>query len=202
MHFHGPRDAVNAGLGMVHQHFMLIPRFTVTENVILGNEGPSISLDRRKAERTVGETAERYGLRVDPKALIENLPVGMQQRVEILRVLYQRSRTLILDEPTALLTPQEVEELYAILLQLRESGHTIIFITHKLREVAAISDRVTVIRRGKTVGTRETQRHDLGRARGADGGARCSAACRSSARPSWRCGAAGLRSARERPRQP
>jgi simple sugar transport system ATP-binding protein len=157
VHFHSPRNAVDAGLGMVHQHFMLINRFTVTENVILGNEGSSISLDRRAAERTVGETAERYGLRVDPKALIENLPVGMQQRVEILRVLYQQSRTLILDEPTALLTPQEVEDLYDILHALRESGHTIIFITHKLREVAAISDRVTVIRRGKTVGTRETK---------------------------------------------
>ncbi|MCA9858807.1 MAG: ABC transporter ATP-binding protein [Thermomicrobiales bacterium] len=155
--FHSPRDAVNAGLGMVHQHFMLISRFTVTENVILGNEGASFTLDRRAAERTVGETAERYGLRVDPKALIDELPVGMQQRVEILRVLYQQSRTLILDEPTALLTPQEVEDLYDILLQLKEAGHTVIFITHKLREVAAISDRVTVIRRGKTVGTRETR---------------------------------------------
>lgn len=157
VHFHSPRDAVEAGLGMVHQHFMLISRFTVTENVILGNEGPSISLDRKAAERTVGETAERYGLRVDPRAVIADLPVGMQQRVEILRVLYQQSRTLILDEPTALLTPQEVEDLYTILLQLKEAGHTVIFITHKLREVAAISDRVTVIRRGKTVGTRETK---------------------------------------------
>jgi ABC-type uncharacterized transport system ATPase subunit len=157
VHFHSPRDAANAGLGMVHQHFMLISRFTVTENVILGNEGPSITLNRQRAEQVVGETAERYGLRVDPKALIENLPVGMQQRVEILRVLYQQSRTLILDEPTALLTPQEVEDLYTILLQLKDAGHTVIFITHKLREVAAISDRVTVIRRGKTVGTRETR---------------------------------------------
>lgn len=157
VHFHSPRDAVNAGLGMVHQHFMLIGRFTVTENVILGNEGRSISLDRRAAEQMVGETAERYGLRVDPRAPVENLPVGMQQRVEILRVLYQQSRTLILDEPTALLTPQEVDDLYTILLQLKASGHTIIFITHKLREVAAISDRVTVIRRGRTVGTRETK---------------------------------------------
>jgi simple sugar transport system ATP-binding protein len=155
--FNSPRDAVNAGLGMVHQHFMLISRFTVTENVILGNEGRSIALDRKAAERTVGETAERYGLRVDPKALIADLPVGMQQRVEILRVLYQQSRTLILDEPTALLTPQEVQDMYTILQQLKEAGHTVIFITHKLREVAAISDRVTVIRRGKTVGTRETK---------------------------------------------
>ena len=153
----GPRDAVAAGLGMVHQHFMLIPRFTVTENVILGSEGEStFHLDREAAERHVGALAEEYGLRVDPRARLGDLPVGMQQRVEILRALHQGSRTLILDEPTALLTPQEVEELYGILHRLRASGGTIIFITHKLREVAAISDRVTVIRRGRTVGTRIT----------------------------------------------
>ncbi len=154
--FKGPRDAVRAGLGMVHQHFMLIPRFTVTENVILGSEGPSVVLDRAAAERRVGELAAEYGLQVDPKAVLEDLPVGMQQRVEILRTLYQGSRILILDEPTALLTPQEVDELYQILERLRASGGTIIFITHKLREVAAISDRVTVIRGGKTVGVRIT----------------------------------------------
>jgi general nucleoside transport system ATP-binding protein len=154
--FHGPRDAVEAGLGMVHQHFMLIPRFTVTENVILGSEGDALMLDRQAAEREVGRIAEEYGLRVDPRARLEELPVGMQQRVEILRALYQGSRILILDEPTALLTPQEVEELYQILERLRAGGGTIIFITHKLREVAAISDRVTVIRRGRTVGTRVT----------------------------------------------
>ncbi len=155
--FHGPRDAVNAGLGMVHQHFMLIPRFTVTENVIMGSEGPNVVLDRKEAARRVGEIAERYGLRVDPGARVGDLPVGVQQRVEILRALYQGGRTLILDEPTALLTPQEVEDLYGILHRLREDGGTIVFITHKLREVAAVSDRVTVIRRGKTVGTRETK---------------------------------------------
>jgi len=154
--FHGPRDAVAAGLGMVHQHFMLIPRFSVTENVILGSEGPSVRLDRKAAARRVAELAEEYGLRVDANALVADLPVGMQQRVEILRALYQGGRTLILDEPTALLTPQEVEELYGILRRLREGGGTIVFITHKLREVAAISDRVTVIRRGRTVGTRVT----------------------------------------------
>ncbi len=155
--FHGPRDAVGAGLGMVHQHFMLIPRFTVAENVILGAEGErGLRLDRRAASRRVGELAEAYGLRVDPDARLGDLPVGMQQRVEILRALHQGSRTLILDEPTALLTPQEVDELYGILQRLREGGGTIIFITHKLREVAAISDRVTVIRRGQTVGTRPT----------------------------------------------
>ncbi|MER3436757.1 MAG: heme ABC transporter ATP-binding protein, partial [Chloroflexota bacterium] len=157
VHFHSPRDAVAAGLGMVHQHFMLVDRFTVTENVILGSEGAaSLHLDRSAAERRVGELADTYGLRVDPRARIEELPVGMQQRVEILRALYQGGRILILDEPTALLTPQEVDELYHTLERLRAAGGTIIFITHKLREVAAISDRVTVIRRGKTVGTRVT----------------------------------------------
>jgi general nucleoside transport system ATP-binding protein len=125
--------------------------------VILGSEGETtLYLDRDEAERRVGEIAEAYGLRVDPKARLEELPVGMQQRVEILRTLYQGGRIIILDEPTALLTPQEVEELYQILERLRARGGTIIFITHKLREVAAISDRVTVIRRGKTVGTRVT----------------------------------------------
>jgi simple sugar transport system ATP-binding protein len=156
LRFHGPRDAVAAGLGMVHQHFMLIPRFTVAENVILGSEGGGLRLDRRAAERRVGQIAEAYGLRVDPRARLGDLPVGMQQRVEILRALYQGGRTLILDEPTALLTPQEVDELYAILDRLRADGGTVIFITHKLREVAAVSDRVTVIRRGQTVGTRVT----------------------------------------------
>jgi simple sugar transport system ATP-binding protein len=155
--FSGPRDAVRAGLGMVHQHFMLIPRFTVTENIILGNEGDVTLLDRDLAERRVAELASAYGLDIDPHAKVGNLSVGLQQRVEILRTLYQGSRILILDEPTALLTPQEIEDLYGILQRLREDGGTIIFITHKLREVAAISDRVTVIRRGKTVGIRETQ---------------------------------------------
>jgi simple sugar transport system ATP-binding protein len=156
-HFSGPRAAVSAGLGMVHQHFMLIPRFTVTENIILGSEGPlGVTLDRRAAEQRVGELADSYGLHVDPKARVSELPVGVQQRVEILRALYQGSRTLILDEPTALLTPQEIEDLYGVLNRLRADGSTIVFITHKLREVAAASDRVTVIRRGKTVGTRIT----------------------------------------------
>ncbi|MGE3796748.1 MAG: ABC transporter ATP-binding protein [Thermomicrobiales bacterium] len=156
VHFHSPRDAVDSGLGMVHQHFMLIPRFTVTENIILGSEGPGVMLDRKAAETRVRETAAAFGLTVDPRACVEDLPVGIQQRVEILRVLYQDSRILILDEPTALLTPQEVDELYRVLNALRDSGRTVIFITHKLREVAAISDRVTVIRRGVTVGTRVT----------------------------------------------
>lgn len=157
VHFSSPRDAVHAGLGMVHQHFMLIPRFSVTENVILGAEGGGpLYLDRATANKRVGELAEQFGLRIDPRAKLADLPVGMQQRVEILRALYQGGRTLILDEPTALLTPQEVDELYQILRRLRENGDTVIFITHKLREVAAISDRVTVIRQGRTVGTRVT----------------------------------------------
>jgi simple sugar transport system ATP-binding protein len=156
VHFHSPRDAVAAGLGMVHQHFMLIPRFTVADNVIMGSEGPGLRLDRDAARERVSQIAEEYGLRVDPSAPVETLPVGMQQRVEVLRALYQQSRILILDEPTALLTPQEVDELYRILERLKSGGATIIFITHKLREVAAISDRVTVIRRGRTVDTRRT----------------------------------------------
>lgn len=155
-HFKGPRDAVNAGLGMVHQHFMLIPRFTVAENVILGSEGAGVTLDRTAAERKVADIASEFGLDLDPRARVEDLPVGIQQRVEIVRALYQGSKTLILDEPTALLTPQEVDDLYEVLARLRAGGGTIIFITHKLREVAAISDRVTVIRRGKTIDTLET----------------------------------------------
>ncbi len=162
--FHNTRDAAKAGLGMVHQHFMLIPGFTVAENVILGNEGPDTLLDREAASRKVGEIAASYGLNVDPNARVQDLPVGLQQRVEILRALYQGSRILILDEPTALLTPQEVDDLYVILRRLKDDGGTIIFITHKLREVANVSDRVTVIRRGKTIGTRttaETTPHEL-----------------------------------------
>lgn len=154
--FENARDAVLSGLAMVHQHFMLIPRFTVTENVILGSEGAGVTLDRAAAGQRVREIGEQYGLAVDPDAMVGTLPVGMQQRVEILRALYQGGRTLILDEPTALLTPQEVDELYVVLNRLRENGDTIIFITHKLHEVAAISDRVTVIRRGRTIGTRQT----------------------------------------------
>lgn len=154
--FNGPREAVMAGLGMVHQHFMLIPRFTVTENIILGNEGPASVLDRQSAAQRVKELSEAYGLLINPNVKVEELTVGLQQRVEILKALYHGSEVLILDEPTALLTPQEIEDLYEILNRLKEDGTTIIFITHKLKEVAAVSDRVTVIRRGKTVGVRET----------------------------------------------
>jgi len=151
-------DAIGRGIGMVHQHFMLIPVFTVAENLVLGNEprkGPS--LDIKRARELVTELSKRYGLKVTPDALIRNIPVGMQQRVEILKALSRGAEIMILDEPTAVLTPQEVEELYAIMRSLREAGHTIIFITHKLQEVKEISDRVTVLRDGRVVGTVETQ---------------------------------------------
>ncbi|WP_306839573.1 ABC transporter ATP-binding protein [Catenuloplanes nepalensis] len=153
----GPRDAIAAGIGMVHQHFMLVPVFDVAENVMLGAEhvrgGRLGWLDRRRARREIKDVSERYGLRVDPDALVENLPVGVQQRVEIIKALTRNVDLLILDEPTAVLTPQETEELLAVMRTLKESGKSIVFITHKLQEVKAIADRITVIRRGRTVGT-------------------------------------------------
>jgi simple sugar transport system ATP-binding protein len=154
--FESPGDAIAAGLGMVHQHFMLIPVFTVTENIILGvepTEAVAGLLNRRDAHRHVQEISERYGLAVPPDAIIEEIPVGVQQRVEILKALYREAEILILDEPTAVLTPQETEELFAVMRSLREAGKGIIFITHKLKEVLAIADRITVIRRGKIVGS-------------------------------------------------
>jgi ABC-type uncharacterized transport system ATPase subunit len=153
--FRSPRDAITAGIGMVHQHFMLIPVFTVAENIALGAEetrgGPLGLLDRRRTRRDVLETSQRYGLPVDPDALVENLPVGAQQRVEIVKALTRDVDLLILDEPTAVLTPQETDELLAVMRGLAETGKSIVFITHKLREVKAIADRITVIRRGRTV---------------------------------------------------
>ncbi|REE98282.1 ABC transporter ATP-binding protein [Thermomonospora umbrina] len=154
---HGPRDAIAAGIGMVHQHFMLVPVFTVAENIMLGDErtGPLGWLDRRRARRDVAEVSARYGLRVDPDALVADLPVGVQQRVEIVKALIREAKVLILDEPTAVLTPQETRELFTVMRSLRESGRSIVFITHKLKEVKAIADRITVIRRGRVVGTAE-----------------------------------------------
>jgi ABC-type uncharacterized transport system ATPase subunit len=155
VHFASPHDAIARGIGMVHQHFMLIPVFTVAENLVLGAEltrGPL--LDMASAEARVRDLSSRYSLKVDPLARVQDLPVGIQQRVEILKALYRNAEILILDEPTAVLTPQEVGELYTILRALRDQGHTIIFITHKLREVLTICDRVTVLRDGKVVGTR------------------------------------------------
>ena len=173
---HSPRDAIRAKIGMVHQHFMLVPVFTVAENVTLGAEPvrrlatpefhlgglrvpplglPSIGLlDRRKARREVLELSERFGLQVDPDALVEDLPVGVQQRVEIIKALLRDASVLVLDEPSAVLTPGETEDLFRVMRELRAGGRSIIFISHKLKEVQAIADNVTVIRRGKVVGER------------------------------------------------
>jgi ABC-type uncharacterized transport system ATPase subunit len=154
--FTNPGDAIHAGLGMVHQHFMLVPVFTVTENVMLGVEevnGPFGFLDSRRAGKKVREISERYGLEVPPSAVIEELPVGVQQRVEIVKALYRDAEVLILDEPTAVLTPQETDELFEVMRSLKASGKSIIFITHKLREVIAVADRITVLHRGRVVGT-------------------------------------------------
>lgn len=157
VHFESPRDALAAGVGMVHQHFMLIPRFTVAENLTLGAEVRRRGLlDRAAAEALVAELSQKYGLRVDPRAKVEDISVGTQQRVEILKALYRGARVIILDEPTSVLTPQEVEELYHTLTALREAGHTLVFISHKLNEVLRITDRVTVLRDGRVVGTRPT----------------------------------------------
>jgi general nucleoside transport system ATP-binding protein len=154
VHFDSPGDAIAAGLGMVHQHFMLVPVFTVTENIMLGNESTRRFgfLDRREASRHVREISSKYGLDVPPDALVEELPVGVQQRVEIVKALYREAEVLILDEPTAVLTPQETEELFEVMRSLREAGKSIIFITHKLGEVLAVADRITVLRRGRVVG--------------------------------------------------
>ncbi|HEY6479789.1 MAG TPA: ABC transporter ATP-binding protein [Streptosporangiaceae bacterium] len=151
-----PKDAIKAGFGMVHQHFMLVPVFTVAENVTLGAERTRRLglLDRRSMRSEVRELSERYGLRVDPDARIEELPVGVQQRVEIIKALVREARVLILDEPTSVLTPGETEELFTIMRQLRADGRSIIFISHKLREVQEIADVITVIRRGQVVGER------------------------------------------------
>jgi ABC-type uncharacterized transport system ATPase subunit len=153
--FDGPGDALAAGIGMVHQHFMLVPVFTVAENVMLGHEqtyGAGV-LNRSAARKQVKELSDRYRLAVNPDALIEDIPVGVQQRVEIIKALASHAQILILDEPTAVLTPQEIDELMGIMRELKAQGTSIIFITHKLREVKAIGDRITVIRRGKVVGT-------------------------------------------------
>ncbi len=169
-----PRDAIGARIGMVHQHFMLVPVFTVAENVTLGSERvrrlstpafrvggvrlpqlrlPMLGLlDRRKTRRDVREMSEQFGLRVDPDALVEDLPVGVQQRVEIIKALLRDASVLVLDEPTAVLTPNETDDLFRIMRDLREGGRSIIFISHKLKEVQAIADRITIIRRGQVVG--------------------------------------------------
>ncbi|HBX70822.1 MAG TPA: heme ABC transporter ATP-binding protein [Chloroflexi bacterium] len=151
---HNPHDAISAGIGMVHQHFMLVPVFSVAENIILGSEVTrATKLDLRTARREIRELSQQYGLDVDPRAIVEELPVGIQQRVEIVKALYRKAKILVLDEPTAVLTPQEVEGLFRVMRQLTERGVSIIFITHKLKEVLAVSDSITVMRRGQVVGT-------------------------------------------------
>jgi len=154
--FRSPGDAIKAGIGMVHQHFMLVPVFTVAENVTLGAE-PTRGLgllDRRRARREVRELSERYGLNVDPDAYVEYLPVGSQQRVEIIKALRRDASVLILDEPTSVLTPGETEDLFRVIRELKAGGRSIVFISHKLKEVQAIADTITVIRRGRVVGER------------------------------------------------
>ncbi|MGZ6390255.1 MAG: ABC transporter ATP-binding protein, partial [Ktedonobacterales bacterium] len=155
----GPRDAIALGIGMVHQHFMLIPVFTVGENIVLGREPVENGdfYDRAEVNKRIRALSEQYGLQIDPDAGTGDLPVGLQQRVEILKVLYRGADILILDEPTGVLTPQETHDLFQVLRGLVQRGKTIIFITHKLKEVLEISDNVTVLRRGKIVGTVRTK---------------------------------------------
>jgi simple sugar transport system ATP-binding protein len=165
--FHGPGDAIKHGIGMVHQHFMLVPPLTVAENIVLGAEPPApVVYPRREANRRVAELSSRFGLRVDPDAQVGALPVGLQQRVEILKTLYRGAEILILDEPTAVLTPQETDELFVVLRDLVDKGKTILFISHKLREVMAVADQISVLRRGKKVATLEqarTSREEIAR---------------------------------------
>ncbi len=161
-----PTDAIDRGISMVHQHFMLVPVLTVADNVLLGKEvmrGP-VFLDKGEAARRIRELGDRFGFELDPDATVGDLSVGWQQRVEILKALYREARILVLDEPTAVLTPQETVEIFAVLRRLAAEGHSIIFISHKLYEVLEIADRITVIRRGKVVGSRipaETDEDDL-----------------------------------------
>ncbi len=153
--FGSPGDALDAGIGMVHQHFMLVPVFTVAENLMLGNEvthGPLAGLDFGAARDRISELSRRYNLAVDPGAVVGDLPVGVQQRAEILKALYRDADLLILDEPTAVLTPSEISELEQIISSLAEAGKAIIFITHKLGEVMRVADRIVVLRRGRVVG--------------------------------------------------
>ena len=166
VHIGGPRDAIALGIGMVHQHFMLIPVFSVGENIMLGREpvtGPDF-FDRARARTEIAELTKRYGLALNADARMGDLPVGLQQRAEIVKVLYRGASILILDEPTGVLTPQESHELFAVLRDLVKSSKTIIFISHKLKEVLDISDRITVMRRGKVVGhliTKDTNEEEI-----------------------------------------
>jgi ABC-type uncharacterized transport system ATPase subunit len=156
-----PTDAINLGIGMVHQHFMLIPVFTVAENIVLGNETvKGLQLDRKSAAQRIKELSQQFGLEINPNALTGELPVGVQQRVEIIKALYRRCNILILDEPTAVLTPQEANDLFRIMRELTQRGVSIIFISHKLKEVLTIADRITVLRGGRVVGETTPQESD------------------------------------------
>ena len=162
----GPSDAIARGINMVHQHFMLVPVMTVAENITLGDETLTAGyfLDRKEAHRRIVELGRQFGFEVDPEAKVGSLSVGWQQRVEILKALYRNARILVLDEPTAVLTPQETQEIFEVLRRLAAEGHSIVFISHKLYEVLEIADRITVIRRGRVVGERipsETNEEDL-----------------------------------------
>ena len=162
----GPSDAIHRGINMVHQHFMLIPVLSVADNILLGKEtmrGP-IFIDKRESKRRIIELGQRFGFDIDPDVKVGSLSVGWQQRVEILKALYRNARILVLDEPTAVLTPQETREIFAVLRRLADEGHSIVFISHKVYEVLEVADRITVIRRGKVVGQRipkETNEDDL-----------------------------------------
>jgi simple sugar transport system ATP-binding protein len=157
--FSSPGDAMAAGIGMVHQHFMLVPTFTATENIVLGAELTSGGgfLDRRRARQRVEETSQRFGLAIPADTLVADLAVGVQQRVEIVKALLRDAKVLVLDEPTAVLTPAETDDLMRVMRELADAGTSIVFITHKLREVKAVADRITVIRRGKVVGEASPQ---------------------------------------------
>ncbi|WP_266076576.1 ABC transporter ATP-binding protein [Haladaptatus caseinilyticus] len=157
--FDSPRDAIAAGIGMIHQHFMLVDTLTIAENIVLGNEPRKwggLAMDKDRAVREVRELSEKYGFDVDPNALVEDVSVGVQQRVEILKALYRGADVLILDEPTAVLTPQEIDDLLSVLDELTAQGKSIIFITHKLGEAMDAADRITVLRDGKNVGSVDT----------------------------------------------
>jgi general nucleoside transport system ATP-binding protein len=164
--FRSPKDALAAGIGMVYQHFRLVPNLTVAENVALGHPSLKVRIDQRRLQTAAGELGERYGLPVDPSARIWQLSVGEQQRVEILKMLFRDARVLILDEPTAVLTPQESQQLFSTMRQLADEGRSVIFVSHKLHEVKQVSDRVTVLRGGKNVGgvdTKDAEARDLAR---------------------------------------
>lgn len=163
LHRHSPADAIRAGIGMVFQHFMLVPPLTVAENIVLGMEPvKGVMFDRVAAEARIRELSRQYGLEIDPTMRVEDCSVGLQQRVEILKVLLRGAQIVILDEPTAVLTPQEVDELIVVIRNLAKQGKTVLLITHKLREVMAASDKVTIMRHGETVETLETSKTSAG----------------------------------------